>query len=159
LNHVGRKSGLQRQAVLEVVGTDPATDTYYVASGWGRASDWFQNVQANPEVTLKVGRRELAARAEVLDREESGEMMVDYARRNPRAAQALSKVIGLAVEGTEEGYREVGREHVPFVALRPVKVLQQSPTTKEVVVPLLVVGGVLAGMGELWRRAGRGDQE
>lgn len=155
LNHVGRKSGLARQAVLEVVATDPATDTYYVASGWGRASHWFKNVQANPEVTIKVGRRELAARAEILDREQSGEMMVDYARRNPRAAQALSRMVGLAVDGSEEEFREIGGEHIPFVALHRESVLQKSPEAKELIAPVLLAGGVLVGVGELWRRVAR----
>lgn len=155
LNHIGRKSGLARQAVLEVVATDPATDTYYVASGWGRTSHWFKNVQANPEVVIKVGRRELAARAKILDRERSGKMMVDYGRRNPRAAQALSRMVGLAADGSEERYRAIGEEHIPFVALHPQQVLQESPAAKELIVPALLAGGVVVGVGELWRRVTR----
>jgi hypothetical protein len=36
LTHIGRKSGLPRQAVIEVVRHDPASDTYIIASGLAR---------------------------------------------------------------------------------------------------------------------------
>lgn len=119
LNHVGCKSGLARQAVLEVVDYDAAADTYFVASGYGRQSQWFKNVQAHPEVTIQVGRRKLAVTADILDPAASGEMMVAYVRRHPTAAQNLSKVIGVDVDGSEADYRRVGAEAIPFVAMRP----------------------------------------
>ena len=119
LNHVGRKSGQVRQAVLEVVDHDAETGTYFVASGFGRKSQWFRNVQAQPEVMIQIGRRTLAATAEILESAASGQMMVEYARRHPTAAQNLSKLMAVAVDGSEADYRRVGEEAVPFVALRP----------------------------------------
>jgi len=59
LNHVGRKSGQQRQAVLEVIAHDESENAYYVASGYGRKSDWFQNLQKKPDVTIQVGRKKM----------------------------------------------------------------------------------------------------
>lgn len=54
LEHVGRKSGTPRYAVLEV--TDhPSPDTYVVASGFGRKAQWFRNIQANPRVRVYAG--------------------------------------------------------------------------------------------------------
>ncbi|MFL7870015.1 MAG: nitroreductase family deazaflavin-dependent oxidoreductase, partial [Anaerolineales bacterium] len=41
LTHTGRKSGLPRHVVIEVVQHDKETDTYYVVSGWGEKSDWY----------------------------------------------------------------------------------------------------------------------
>ena len=48
LRHVGAKSGLPRRTVLEVVDHDPASDTYYVAVGFGPHSHWFKNLQKAP---------------------------------------------------------------------------------------------------------------
>jgi hypothetical protein len=45
LEHIGRKSGAPRYAVLEIV-DHPAPDVYIVASGFGRKAQWFSNVQA-----------------------------------------------------------------------------------------------------------------
>lgn len=42
LTHVGRKSGLPRQTVLEVLLHDKARDVYYVLAGWGEKSDWVK---------------------------------------------------------------------------------------------------------------------
>jgi deazaflavin-dependent oxidoreductase (nitroreductase family) len=56
LEHIGRKSGRTRQTVLEVVGHDAESGRYVVASGWGTRSDWFQNVERGPRVTVQVGR-------------------------------------------------------------------------------------------------------
>lgn len=148
LNHIGRKSGLPRQAVLEVVDYDQATDTYFVASGYGRSSQWFRNIQANPEVTIQVGRRKLAVTAEIFEPEESGEMMVQYAQRHPRAARSLSRLIGYQVDGSPAGYRQIAAEHIPFVALRPRLALEEGRSPW----PLLALAGATAALGLLLRR-------
>ncbi|HZD55150.1 MAG TPA: nitroreductase family deazaflavin-dependent oxidoreductase, partial [Anaerolineales bacterium] len=43
LTHIGRKSGLPRHTVLEVVRYDPANGIYYIAVGFGKHSDWYKN--------------------------------------------------------------------------------------------------------------------
>jgi len=139
LTHIGRKSGLPRQAVLEVAEHDAATDTYYVASGFGRESQWFKNVQTNPHVTIQVGPRVLEATAEVLDPDASGEKMVEYARHYPRAAQALSRVLGYQIDGSENRYRRLGHDYISFVAMRPRRVLRESPGARELAAPLLIL--------------------
>lgn len=126
LNHVGRKSGLPRQAVVEVVDYDKASDTYFIASGYGRRSQWFKNLQAQPEVTIQVGRRQLAVKADILDPAASGEAMVQYAQRHPTAAQNLVKLIGHDIDGSEDDYRRLGETAVPFIALRPRVVITES---------------------------------
>lgn len=120
LSHVGRKSGKVRQAVLEVVEHDAGTDTFYVASGFGARSDWYQNVLHTPDVVIQVGGRTLPVTAVPLTPEQSGDMLVDYARRHPTAAKTLSqRVMGIDVDGSDARYREIGRKYVPFVAFRP----------------------------------------
>ena len=62
LTHRGRKSGQPRQTVLEVVRYDRASRTYVVASGWGVRSDWYRNIQQNPDVVVESGSGRVAAR-------------------------------------------------------------------------------------------------
>ena len=118
LNHTGRKSGKARQTVLEVVNYDQAADTYYVASGFGQKSDWYQNILVHPKVDIQVGWRKMRVTAVPLNPESSGAAMVDYARRHPTAAKNLGKIIGYDVS-TEAEYRTVGRDLIPFVAFAP----------------------------------------
>jgi deazaflavin-dependent oxidoreductase (nitroreductase family) len=121
LNHIGRKSGLPRQTVLEVVKYDKVSDTYYVAVGFGPETDWYRNLLQTPQASIQVKHRQLAVTADPLSAEQSGEAMVDYARRHPTAARNLSRLRGYNMQqGTEEDYRRVGRELVQFVALRPL---------------------------------------
>jgi deazaflavin-dependent oxidoreductase (nitroreductase family) len=119
LQHKGRKSGLRRETVLEVVDHDDATNTYTVASGFGHGSDWYRNVLADPDVTAQVGNKKWPAKARALPPEESGEAMVRYGRRYPRAAREITRLMGFRADGTEEDYRTLGRDEIPFVVLEP----------------------------------------
>lgn len=120
LNHVGRKSGQPRQAVLEVIAVGEGTRTFYVASGYGRQSDWFQNLQKRPDVTIQVGRKKMAVTAVFLSPEESGLQIVAYAHRHPGAAKNLGRfLLGDQVDGTDESYYRMGHDHVPVVAFKP----------------------------------------
>ncbi len=122
LTHTGRKSGLPRQAVIEIVRYDPEEEVYYVASGFGATSDWYRNLQAHPQATIQIGNKTYPVRARFLSPEESGEEMVRYAHQHPRAALELARLIGLKIEDPEddEEWRTMGREFVPFVALQVV---------------------------------------
>ena len=93
LTHIGRKSGLARQTVLEVVRHDDLTDSYVVASGWGEPSNWLRNIRKTPQVTLTVGSRRLEALAVRLSPADAEQEFRDYARRHPRAFRALSSAI------------------------------------------------------------------
>ena len=120
LNHTGRKSGRPRRTVLEVVDHDPNTGTYYVASGFGTSSDWYQNIIETPEVSIQVGDKRLAARAFPLVPDQSGEAMIDYAHRNPHAAKQLMRLCGYEVDGSDKDYFTMGHDLIPFVALQPL---------------------------------------
>lgn len=118
LTHIGRRSGLPRQVVLEVVHHDKDAGTYYVAVGFGEHSDWYRNVLKMPDVMLHSGRRQLAARAERLPPEEAERIMVEYARRHPVAIREMARVLGYRVDGTKADYAALGRI-IPIIALRP----------------------------------------
>ncbi|MEM7362906.1 MAG: nitroreductase family deazaflavin-dependent oxidoreductase [Pseudomonadota bacterium] len=119
VNHVGRKSGQVRQVVLEVVKHDKEHNIYYLASGFGKKSDWYRNLQAQPDVMVQVGRAKMDVHARFLTAEESGKMMVEYGRTYPQLAKRLAQLIGYRVDGADEDYRFLGEEVIPFVALEP----------------------------------------
>lgn len=118
LAHIGRKSGLPRKVALEVVRHDEPSDTYFVASGWGEEADWYRNVIKNPEVVIHAGSRRLAGTAERLSSERAGEELLTYARRYPTAIKSLAGIMGYEIDGSDEGYRALGRS-LPIIALRP----------------------------------------
>lgn len=118
LTHTGRWSGLPRQTVLEVVNYEADTDTYVIASGFGKQSDWYRNLLKTPAVTIQVGNRRMNVRAYPLTPEESGEAMVKYAQRYPKAARLICRQVGYQADGSEDDYRVVGQGAIPFVELR-----------------------------------------
>ena len=90
LTHIGRKSGLPRQTVLEVLRYDSATNVCVIASGWGETSDWLRNIRKTPEVRITIGLRQFAAKAVRLSLEEAQQELLDFARRHPVAFRGLA---------------------------------------------------------------------
>lgn len=119
LHHRGKKTGLPRRTVLEVVQHDPHSGIYYVAVGFGPKSHWYQNLLAQPEVRIEVGLRSLDVRARELTQHEAADLMADYARRHPVAARKLAQFMGFAADGTEADYRELPALGLRFMALEP----------------------------------------
>ncbi|GAB4524343.1 MAG: nitroreductase family deazaflavin-dependent oxidoreductase [Anaerolineales bacterium] len=117
LTHTGRKSGLPRQAVIEVVHHDPDSDTWYAASGFGEKSHWFQNITANPNVTIQIGTRRLPAVAERLPHPEAEAILHRYAQTHPTALRELSRIVGLDYDGSEASLRHLA-EMLPVIAFR-----------------------------------------
>jgi deazaflavin-dependent oxidoreductase (nitroreductase family) len=118
LNHVGRKSGQPRQAVLEVVSHDPETGAYVVAAGFGEKSDWYQNAMVHPQVSIQVGRKRMDARAERLPLAQATQVMLDYNRRHPAALRTLAGILGYRTDGSEADVRYLAGI-IPIVKLTP----------------------------------------
>lgn len=121
LTHTGRKSGLSHQTVIEVVGHDRQQGTYYGVSGWGKKSDWYRNVQTNPNVKIQVGRRRFAARAESVPADEAIGIMEAYTREHPIAFRELT---GLFLgEQLQPGSQAAQRltDKMPMVAFREIR--------------------------------------
>ena len=93
VEHVGRKSGARRYAVLEVV-DHSAPDTYVVASGFGRKAQWFSNIQVNPRVRVYAGSHApRRATARVLDGQQTDRTLAAYRSRHPRAWERFRPVL------------------------------------------------------------------
>lgn len=118
LRHVGRKTGLLRETVIEVVDYDKATDTYMIASGWGEKSDWLRNIEKTPTVFVNVGRRHFEATARRLTLDETQQALLDYAQHHPATFRALARLmVGQTLSGTAEDCRLLAQS-VPLVALQ-----------------------------------------
>ena len=105
LQHIGRKSGAPRYAVLEIVG-HPTPDTYVIASGFGRKAQWFRNIQANPRVRVFAGSHApRPATARILDQHAADDALASYRRRHPRAWEqlrpALEETLGVPITETD----------------------------------------------------------
>jgi deazaflavin-dependent oxidoreductase (nitroreductase family) len=98
LEHIGRKSGARRYAVLEVV-DHPAADQYVIVSGFGDTAQWYRNVTANPQVRVSVGlRRNVPATATPLTPEAVENTIERYAKRHPRAWRTLNEAMAAALD-------------------------------------------------------------
>lgn len=118
LSHIGRKSGRVRRTVIEVIRSDREAGTYMVASGFGPKSDWFQNIERNPNVLVTVGPRIVPARAEQLSIEESARELREYAQRHPVAYRLISlMLLGEISALNDDGLREMAQK-MPVVWFR-----------------------------------------
>jgi deazaflavin-dependent oxidoreductase (nitroreductase family) len=98
LEHIGRKSGARRFAVLEVV-DHPETDEYVIVSGFGEQSQWYRNVVANPRVRVSVGlRRSVPATATPMTPEAAEDTLDRYAEHHPRAWRTLQEAMAAALD-------------------------------------------------------------
>lgn len=119
LTHTGRRSGLPRQAVIEVVDHDKETDTYYVAAAWRNKSDWYLNVLKNPEVKVQAGNRRFEAEANQISSEEAQEVLWSYAQKHPTALRELTRLmLGEHLPPTHATCVQLA-ESIPLIALVP----------------------------------------
>jgi deazaflavin-dependent oxidoreductase (nitroreductase family) len=91
--HTGRKSGLRRYVVLEVV-DHPTRDSYVVASGFGEKAQWCGNAEANARVRIDTGSHApRPATARVLTQQEADRTLGAYASAHPRAWERFKPVL------------------------------------------------------------------
>jgi len=120
LTHTGRKSGLPRQTVIEVVTHDKDTGAYYVAAAWRKKADWYLNILQTPRVRVQVGNRQFEAEANQTSREEAQRVLWEYAQKHPFALRELSSMmLGERLEPTPETCARIA-ESVPLIALTPI---------------------------------------
>jgi len=97
LTHKGRKSGLDRYVVLEVVDRGP--DTWFVAAAYGNNADWFRNIKADPNVTVNFKGVRRSAVATVTSEDEAAAALRRYAVAHAKSARTLGKLMGVPMEG------------------------------------------------------------
>jgi len=56
ITHRGRKSGVLRRTVLEVLQYDQQTREVLVMSGWEGKTDWYRNIERESALEVRIGR-------------------------------------------------------------------------------------------------------
>lgn len=117
LTTFGRKSGRPRVTPLAY---EERNNTFIVASARGPSADWIRNIQANPKVQVRVGRRQFDALAEATT---DGEKIADYLQRqmerNPRMFGAILRSEGLSSTPSRAELVRFAPGR-PMVTIRPI---------------------------------------
>lgn len=89
----GRRSGVLRTTPLQYEAID---DAYYLGAARGLRADWVRNIQADPAVEVRIGRRAFRATARVVT--EAG-LIADFLevrlQRHPHIVGAILRSEGL----------------------------------------------------------------
>lgn len=104
----GRKSGMPRVTPLQYEVID---GLYYLGSSLGEKADWYRNIQANPQVELRVGERHIQGFAETTtDPERLVDFLLYRLKQHPRMIGTILRAEGVpANAGREELKRYVAR--------------------------------------------------
>ncbi len=118
LSHIGRKSGLTRFVVLEVVNQDAENKIFYVAAAWGEQADWYRNILGTPQVTVQVKNKRFSALAKKISSEVALENLWVYAQKYPAAfTQLIKTILGEALPPNYETCQKMA-DAIPLVALK-----------------------------------------
>jgi deazaflavin-dependent oxidoreductase (nitroreductase family) len=115
LTTAGRKSGLPRSNGLTYC--RDRGDLIVVASNGGsdRPPAWLLNLQANPKVTVRLGRRVMAASARMADAEEREQLWPLVNRTN----RGMSRIFHPGVAGRYDVYQRHTAREIPVVIITP----------------------------------------
>lgn len=97
LRTIGRNTGRVHVTPLEYLHDD---DTFYLMAGWHGRTDWVRNIENDPDVRIRVGRRELRRRAHVLGAVESALVVQRWIAQTPTVARILQHDTGIPYRGT-----------------------------------------------------------
>ncbi|HKW92211.1 MAG TPA: nitroreductase family deazaflavin-dependent oxidoreductase [Methylomirabilota bacterium] len=123
LTHIGRRSGLRRHTVLEVVEYRRDGPEVVVAAGFGPDSDWVRNIEANSSAEeVTVGSQRFVASHRFLREEEAVRVIESYEQRNrliaPIVRRGFSWLLGWRYRGGASDRRRLVRQ-LPLIAFRP----------------------------------------
>ena len=91
-----------------------------VASARGRSADWLRNIESNPQVRVRTGRRQFDGIAEVsTDPEQIAGYLQRQIARSPRAFGAILRAEGLSSPPTRAELVRFA-PHRPLVTIRPL---------------------------------------
>jgi deazaflavin-dependent oxidoreductase (nitroreductase family) len=123
LTHVGRRSGLRRDTVLEVVEYRKEGPEVVVANGFGPNCDWVRNIEANPGEEVTVGSERFVASHRHLGEDEAVRVIEGYEHRNrfiaPIVRRGFGWLVGWQYRGGADDRRRLVRQ-IPLIAFRPL---------------------------------------
>lgn len=115
----GRRTGRLHTVMLDVVGHDPANDTYYVQPADGRRADWVRNVAAEPEVEVEVRGRRFRAHVTDVTGPEGAEVVLRFIRGHPWYARLIVWFVGYVDDvSVPDAELRAQLERTPVLAIR-----------------------------------------
>lgn len=118
LTTTGRKSGLPRVTPLQY---EEIEGVFYVGAARGVRADWFRNIQANPQVEVRVKSRRFRGVAEpVTDAGRIADFLEVRLRRHPRMVAAIVKSEKLPSKPTRQQLEAYAAMRA-MVVIRPLK--------------------------------------
>jgi deazaflavin-dependent oxidoreductase (nitroreductase family) len=105
ITHRGRKSGLIRQTILEVLHYDRQTHEVLVVSGWEGKTDWYRNIQHEPALEVRIGRVAYRPVQEFLSPEETTHLILTLFRQQPREVRFVGSLLGIDPNAPEPALR------------------------------------------------------
>jgi deazaflavin-dependent oxidoreductase (nitroreductase family) len=122
LIHIGRRTGLRRHTVLEVMEYRKEGPEAVVMSAFGRNADWLRNIEAAPGPEVVIASQHFVAAHRFLDEGEALRVMTGYERRNwfiaPIIRAVLSRLVGWRYDGSEGARRRLIAQ-LPLIAFGP----------------------------------------
>jgi len=122
LTHTGRRTGLRRQTVLEVVEYRSDGPEVIVANGFGPDSDWLRNIQAKSDEEVTVGRKHFVASHRFLSEDEASRVIARYEHRNrfiaPIVRAGFTWLLGWNYRARESDRRRLVSQ-IALLAFRP----------------------------------------
>jgi deazaflavin-dependent oxidoreductase (nitroreductase family) len=122
LIHVGRRTGLRRHTVLEVMQYRKEGPEVVVMSAFGRNADWLRNIEATPGPKVVIGSQSFAAAHRFLAEEEAVAVVTGYEQRNwlvaPIIRLVLSRLLGWRYGASTNDRRRLVAQ-LPLIAFRP----------------------------------------
>lgn len=122
LIQVGRRTGLRRYTILEVMEYRKGLPEIVVMSAFGRNSDWLRNIEASPSLEVVNGTKRFPAVYRILNEAEAAAVIAGYERRNriiaPVVRAALSRLVGWRYDGSAQARRRLATQR-PLIAFRP----------------------------------------
>ncbi len=116
LTTVGRRSGLPRVTPLLY---DEIDGIVYVGSARGAKADWYQNLQANPNVEVTVGSRRFRGCADLItDPLHVADFVEKRLKLHPILTAAVMRVEGLGSTPSREQLEQYAKRRT-LVAIRP----------------------------------------
>jgi F420H(2)-dependent quinone reductase len=104
LTTTGRKTGQPRISPLGYFNHEGNFVIIASNGGGERNPAWFYNLKSNPQVTIQIGKQQLAAKAEVVDTERRKQLWADLVKMAP---------------GYEK-YAQSTKREIPLVILQPI---------------------------------------
>ena len=121
LIHTGRRTGLRRETVLEVVEYRKEIPEAVVVNGFGANSDWVRNLETNNHAEVVVGSQHFVASHRFLGEEEAVQVIKNYEYRNrfikPIVRRGLSWLLGWQYRSTDADRQKLVRQ-MPLIAFR-----------------------------------------